>query len=172
MLDETFKYVSELESKTYVFDRKWKVARELDCLSLHDIVSFFDYYISKGAAERKKLSVRIVGRVVEEGTGKDDDNEKKNGGSNAEKAGKTNGTDATEKKKSDTDGTASTTGDLMATDTSDVIVEETTLSYGIVTNDGEIIIKDLDQFKRSMCLYPVEASYSVENANAKNLLPN
>ena len=41
-----------------------------------------------------------------------------------------------------------------------------------LTENGETIIKDLDQFKRSMCLYPVEASYSIQNANAKNMLPN
>ena len=74
MIDETFKYVNELESKTYVFDRKWKVAAELDRLSLHDIVSFFDYYISKGAVERKKISIRIVGKVVaKESDAKGDD---------------------------------------------------------------------------------------------------
>ena len=34
---------------------------------------------------------------------------------------------------------------------------EVSMSYGASEN-GEIVINDLDQFKRSMCLYPVEAS--------------
>ena len=62
MIDETFRYVSEMESKTYIFDRKWKLASELDQLSLNDVVSFFDHFIAIGAAKRRKLSIRIVGK--------------------------------------------------------------------------------------------------------------
>ena len=137
MIDETFRYVSEMESKTYIFDRKWKLASELDQLSLNDVVSFFDHFIAKGAAKRRKLSVRIVGK------------------SNDVKESQINeATDFTNHE-----------------DTVHASQIEVSMSYGASEN-GEIVINDLDQFKRSMCLYPVEASYSAKNADSKNLLPN
>ena len=164
MIDETFKYVNELESKTYVFDRKWKVAAELDRLSLHDIVSFFDYYISKGAVERKKISIRIVGKVVAKESDAKGDDKTNDSNNKKEEEGNNDGNN-----KSGQETTSSSTSSTAATTT---VVEEATLSYGTLTENGETIIKDLDQFKRSMCLYPVEASYSIQNANAKNMLPN
>ena len=159
-----FKYVNELESKTYVFDRKWKVAAELDRLSLHDIVSFFDYYISKGAVERKKISIRIVGKVVAKESDAKGDDKTNDSNNKKEEEGNNDGNN-----KSGQETTSSSTSSTAATTT---VVEEATLSYGTLTENGETIIKDLDQFKRSMCLYPVEASYSIQNANAKNMLPN
>ena len=122
MIDETFLYVSERKSKTYTFDRKWKLASELDQLSLNDVVSFFDHFVAKGAAKRRKLSIRIVGK------------------SNDVKKSQINEADFTNHEET-----------VHASQT------EVLMSYGASEN-GEIVINDLDQFKRSMCLYPVEAS--------------
>ena len=59
MREESYAFLDEIDSNTYVFDRTWKEANELDHLSLDDVLSMFDSHVANDSKTRRKLSVQL-----------------------------------------------------------------------------------------------------------------
>lgn len=61
MAQETTRHWAEIQSRRYRFDRLSKSVAVLEALKKDDIVSFFKEYLAKGAPQRRKLSMQILG---------------------------------------------------------------------------------------------------------------
>lgn len=58
---ETMRHWSEIQPRTYLFDRVGKIVEALQGLSKAHVISFFDTYFAPSAPQLRKLSVQVLG---------------------------------------------------------------------------------------------------------------
>lgn len=59
--EEAMRFWREIANETYVFDRRQRVAALVATLHPSDLIEFFDAYIAVGGSKRSKLSVHLYG---------------------------------------------------------------------------------------------------------------
>merc|ERR1719272_1048268 len=71
LAQETGRHWSEIASRRFCFDRLAKSPEALEALSKSDVLGFFKEYLVHTAAQRRKLSVRVLGTSSSDTTCKD-----------------------------------------------------------------------------------------------------
>lgn len=75
LYEQSTRFINQIRSRQYCFDRKERVAKILETLSKKDVVKFYEKYIKKDSQERKRLIVQIYSKQShDEMTEKGDEN--------------------------------------------------------------------------------------------------
>lgn len=61
LIQETTRHWSEILPRRYKFSRIVESTRALETVAKEDVVAFFKKYLAKGAPDRRKLSIRVLG---------------------------------------------------------------------------------------------------------------